>query len=885
MTVSMRRQPKRASRCLVVAVLVLLIGSATAAPKKTKSELEKPKSGQVLITPKVIDSPVDDIKWVGAKSETVFVKTKSGSLYRSDDFGRAWVPLLSVLQATGSLVSGHDEVGVVSKLVVSPGEQDLIVAIGTKNHHWISNDRGKSWRALNEGRALHEIMIHPLQSRWALASSWTPDCTNESEEGYCVKELYMTKNLAEKKPLWEKISDYVVQFSWAKQVDNPFWDAPEIPVERIIVSRFSDAEGKQKVGGWHQDVDTVFSDDFFKSAPRLLMPRGNKFLFSNNFMFVAQVDAKKKTEVHLMVSNDLGRTFKEAMLPFKLSQHSYTILDTSEGSVFLHVNHYGPNVNYGIIYTSDATGTRFTLSLDHNVRNADGQCDFDKVLGLEGIYIANYIEEVDVEDEDDNNRGIKNDHGGNKRKGSGARRQNTRKSKHQYIRTVVSFDKGGNWRYLAAPEKDADGKTIACPQEECSLNLHGITFQQFGPFYSTENAVGVVMGTGNVGDYLRSRTDEVNTYFSRDGGLTWHEIRKGSYIYEIGDHGGLIVMADDQKATKEILFTWNEGLTWEIFEFYNKEIEVENIVIEPNATAQQFLVYGTLEGKGVIVQLDFSKIHDRDCEGADAPGEDSDFELWSPSGASLSGRKCLMGRQVSYTRRKQQSACFNGQEYERRELVKNCDCTEEDYECDYGYERRKLNVDNKAKVGELGPCVAIKGMENNITNAANCPIGEMFEVTGGYRKVPGDSCVNDLHTSYTVPCGGGVGHAGWMVLFVLLAIVVLLGGITYASRSAKFKHLFGNIGFGGGSAKYAPIGRAGVDTAVEEDYDEEEEGEAELLRDNVIMGYTQAQNRDTTVTRRGIESASKPVNAIKPPPGGHRSNSYDDDEDDFDPRV
>jgi hypothetical protein len=68
---------------------------------------------------------------------------------------------------------------------------------------------------------------------------------------------------------------------------------------------------------------------------------------------------------------------------------------------------------------------------------------------------------------------------------------------------------------------------------------------QFGPFYSAENAVGMIIGTGNVGSYLSFQKDEINTYLSRDGGLTWFEIMKGSHIYEIGDHGGLIVMADD----------------------------------------------------------------------------------------------------------------------------------------------------------------------------------------------------------------------------------------------------------------------------------------------------------------------------------------------------
>jgi len=63
------------------------------------------------------------------------------------------------------------------------------------------------------------------------------------------------------------------------------------------------------------------------------------------------------------------------------------------------------------------------------------------------------------------------------------------------------------------------------------------------------------MGTGNVGDYLSYRKDEVNTYLSRNGGLTWFEVKKGSHIYEIGDDGGLIVIANNQKATDKVHYS------------------------------------------------------------------------------------------------------------------------------------------------------------------------------------------------------------------------------------------------------------------------------------------------------------------------------------------
>ena len=39
----------------------------------------------------------------------------------------------------------------------------------------------------------------------------------------------------------------------------------------------------------------------------------------------------------------------------------------------------------------------------------------------------------------------------------------------------------------------------------------------------------------------------INTYLSIDGGYNWKEIAIGSHIYEVSDHGGLIVMAKDQE--------------------------------------------------------------------------------------------------------------------------------------------------------------------------------------------------------------------------------------------------------------------------------------------------------------------------------------------------
>ena len=46
----------------------------------------------------------------------------------------------------------------------------------------------------------------------------------------------------------------------------------------------------------------------------------------------------------------------------------------------------------------------------------------------------------------------------------------------------------------------------------------------FGPVYSSQNALGIIIATGSVGNYLSLRKDNVNTFISIDGGHNWKEI-------------------------------------------------------------------------------------------------------------------------------------------------------------------------------------------------------------------------------------------------------------------------------------------------------------------------------------------------------------------------
>lgn len=57
------------------------------------------------------------------------------------------------------------------------------------------------------------------------------------------------------------------------------------------------------------------------------------------------------------------------------------------------------------------------------------------------------------------------------------------------------------------------------------------------------------MGVGNLGKNLSFNYDELNTYLSRDGGRTWFEVKKGAYIFEYGDHGSILILAELNTAT------------------------------------------------------------------------------------------------------------------------------------------------------------------------------------------------------------------------------------------------------------------------------------------------------------------------------------------------
>jgi len=397
-----------------------------------------------------------------------------------------------------------------------------------------------------------------------------------------------------------------------------------------------------------------------------------------------------------------GLDFNKALFPpgTDLQKNGYTLLESSTGTAFVDVHTNAiPGKEMGMLIESDSTGYKFSLSLRHTNRDGNGQSDFEKMQGLPGIVLSNV-----VSNHDDVSLG----------------------TAIKKIRTLISFDDGGEWVPLQPPSVRADGTSIVCdPLAGCSLHLVGVSGRvtrttDTGAFFSSSGAVGLAMGVGNVGTSLGAYQDG-NTYLTNDAGMTWIEVRRGPHKFEFGDRGALIVIVNDKDPTDHVRYSWDEGRTWESYTFtvLTKKMTVLDLLTYEDATTERFLLVGTFPNDSgeYTLMLDFSDLHQSVCAA-------SDFEMWTPT--DYSGGVCHLGSAISYQRRKSTSRCSISTPFaEPVTMIDRCPCTVDDFECDVEYYRDGTT------------CVRFGG---DIPQPDGCLIGTTYTVASGYRHIPSSAC-------------------------------------------------------------------------------------------------------------------------------------------------
>eukprot|EP00913_Durusdinium_trenchii_P007931 g7437.t1 len=506
---------------------------------------------EVLVKELVLDSAVVDIVYLGQKHECLLLTTKKQRLYSSCDSGQSWHEITDKVDTTPS---SHIR---VEKIIVNSADKTVAVlqtqrrvdnrgagvidpasASAQSWHPYIfiseereikrrsdgrrEHDSGRTWRkAWGRHHGLHSWIPHPTRRSWALVSWWNGACSKASGgeiEGASDDEE-------------------------TRHMDaHGGVGSPKInQSDRIYYTAYASKTGDQgKLSQWSTEVDFKAVDLESLGRPKVpvtSVKHGNKFMISNEFILVAKVSSEEICEgrgmgtcsfcgfwklwperqtVNLMVSSDGAKTWKAALLPSgmgELEEKWYTIVDTSEGAVLLHLNSETGAADTGRIFVSDSEGYKYSQSLLHNIRSSAGDVEFDKVVSLTGVYLANVLADAEgdagyqkgkqwaVETvEQDASEGSSVD----RRHGRGWGKASRTAKEERSIRTVISFDKGGSWRYLKPPKVNSQGQPYFCagrPLQDHSWDL-------YAPFYSSENCVGIIMGTGNVGASLRFALQE-----------------------------------------------------------------------------------------------------------------------------------------------------------------------------------------------------------------------------------------------------------------------------------------------------------------------------------------------------------------------------------------
>ncbi|XP_019898268.2 sortilin isoform X2 [Esox lucius] len=419
------------------------------------------------------------------------------------------------------------------------------------------------------------------------------------------------------------------------------------------------------------------------------------FGYIGGFLFASIIETLGAPRV-LYVSSDQGDNLNKAKLPSASTEQFYSVLDGDEDMIFMHVDDAGEESYFGTVYISDDRGILYSKSLEHHLFGGEGKSDFTNVTSLRGVYLTNILEE------------------------------------DGRIRTVITFNRGGNWRALNKPQN------VECGEDEgnCNLHIHGehSRFNSITPMLplSDPTAIGLVIAHGSVGDSISSTRPDV--FVSEDGGYSWRGALRGAHHYSILDSGGLIVAVEAHPRDGQIntiKFSTDEGQCWKVYNFTKQPIFFAGLASEPGTKTMNISVWGYRPDENnqpmwVAVTIDFQSILTRECR-------TDDYVQWlahAPEGGDSAMDGCVLGYKEVFFRLKKNSVCRNGRDYVVSRQISPCPCTREDYLCDYGY----YHHENSSE------CLKQPEAVDQTLNV--CQNGEEVElIPSGYRKVPGDYCV------------------------------------------------------------------------------------------------------------------------------------------------
>lgn len=578
----------------------------------------------------------------GEDDETVLMRTEDG-VFLSHDHGKSWTQPDTLKNEDILQIYPHSKFN------------DMVFFITGTEKVWYSTDRGDNIRSFNapyppNRDRLPVISFHPKNKDWLI---WTGAKNCDSKEG-CHSVASVTMDRGDS---WKTMQRYVGKCLFIEEPTHKLTEDEHLRREKLIYCESREREDSDTT---NNPMQLVSSTDFFSEDPEIHLSNLVDFAAMSEFIVAASKDDNGKT---LKASASVnGDKFAEAHFPHGFvvdHQQAYTVLDSSTHAVFLHVTtNAEEGREYGTIIKSNSNGTNYVRSLDAVDRDTVGYVDFEKLIGLEGVAVVNVVANYD--DKNYSKDGKK-------------------------LKTMITHNDGAEWDYLPPPQKDADGNKFGCSGNimKCSLHIHGYTERRIKSHtYYSQSAIGLMMGTGNVGEYLtldKGSDSDVATFVTADGGISWTSVKKGKYMWEYGDQGSIIVIVKDNQKTNMVHYSLDEGKTWDDYQFSDEEVMITDITTVPSDNARNFLLWGN-EDKLMTINLDFSGLTDVPCKLDETNVEGHDYYLWRPKHPKMDD-DCLFGHVSQYHRKRPEAKCYNGRMIPHlHDISKNCSCTRQDFE-------------------------------------------------------------------------------------------------------------------------------------------------------------------------------------------------------------
>eukprot|EP01117_Protostelium_nocturnum_P007371 TRINITY_DN2640_c0_g1_i1.p2 TRINITY_DN2640_c0_g1~~TRINITY_DN2640_c0_g1_i1.p2 ORF type:complete len:780 (-),score=223.58 TRINITY_DN2640_c0_g1_i1:514-2853(-) len=613
------------------------------------------------------------LHWLKEGDKGLVFCTTSGNkptILRSHDDGANWEDLGKNLKD----LKGSSLRGTITVHYPFTYSQFIYLTAEGNNDLWVSEDAGKtfSYRKMpSELTSISDFKMDHIKTKRIYAVSPSTKCVTDYEN--CYHELWKSEDAGK---TWKMIrSPVFTEFTIGKE--SEIW----------VRDRLSESKGRMmssKDGGDNWQVVFYDCDGFAE----------------RDGVYFGVID-KQEEGYSLFISGNFGRDeWVQAKFPTALTERRYTIVFASEAKVMIHVNHGGDF--YGNLYSSNGPSQReFVLSLENHKSSWQGYGELLQIPQIPGVLVANSVSSNPFDPRDS-------------------------------VISHISFNNGGDWSSLSAPVVDMNGKSIDCKEKidqnrgKCTLNLNGPYEDSFGKMMAPIHAIGLILATGTVGTATQSASEgsKMSTWLSRDAGVHWKQVLPYSSIYNVANHGSLILAMKHTSQHRNISYSWNFGNDWNEcllpFGFY-----VTKVHTGYNGTSLHFIIEGEQvengKSSGVLVHFDLSGMHTKKCT-------DKDYEKWTPTNGK-DATHCLLGKSNTYKRRKTSEKCFTGSSIERVAESSICPCGVEDYECDFCHERQ----------GGSSICSLVCDEKEFRSKEAKCIDGYQ-SISQGYRLIMGTEC-------------------------------------------------------------------------------------------------------------------------------------------------